>query len=408
MRVAEADSSRASVPAIGDGILRESAASRVPALPALRVLILSRHPEQQGGVVNYLQLLIQRLDPSIAADLLIIGRRPGESGAVRSSLRLCADLARFAHAVVSGGYDVVHLNPSLDVPSTLRDAAFLLVLKLMNMRRTLVFFRGWDVELERRIARNAIYRRLFRWVFGTAGQVLVLSSHFENALRRLGFRCPIKVVTTMFDGRLLKQVLSETPQGPERPAILYLSRFVREKGIYELIEAFAELAPRYPDLTLVLAGDGAETNGLKQAAAALGVQARVTFPGYLRGLDKARALTQARIFVLATNYPEGLPNALLEAMAAGQALITTRIGGIPEVVDDPDNGVLLEEVTAQSIGAALERILADDGYWHAVRANNMKKAWSQYEADVVTRRIADVYLRLAEMRRTPQPVPEVT
>jgi glycosyltransferase involved in cell wall biosynthesis len=397
MRVAGADSPHA--PAIGNGVSRESAAPRVQAVPALRVLILSRHPEQQGGVVNYLQLLIRRLDPSIAADLLIIGRRPGESGAVRSSLRLCADLARFARAVASGGYDVVHLNPSLDVPSTLRDAAFLLVLKLVKMRRTVVFFRGWDVELERRIARNAVYRRLFRWLFGTAGQVLVLSTRFEDALRRLGFRCPIEVVTTMFDGRLLKQALAETPPRPERPAILYLSRFVREKGVYELIEAFAGLAPRYPDLTLVLAGDGAEANGLKQAAAALGIQARVKFPGYLRGLDKARMLTQARIFVLATNYPEGLPNALLEAMAAGQALITTRIGGIPEVMDDPDNGVLLEEVTAQSIGAALERILSDDGYWHAVRANNMKKAWSRYEAEVVTRRVEEIYRKLATMQR---------
>jgi glycosyltransferase involved in cell wall biosynthesis len=308
--------------------------------------------------------------------------------------------------VVSGDYDVVHLNPSLDVPSTLRDAAFLLVLKLTNMRRTVVFFRGWDIKLERRIAGNVVYRRLFRWLFGTAGQVLVLSTRFEDTLRRLGFRCPIEVATTMFDGRALKQALGESPQAPEQPAILYMSRFVREKGVYELIEAFAAIAARYPDLTLVMAGDGAETNGLKQAAATLGIQERVKFPGYLRGRDKARALTQAHIFVLATNYPEGLPNALLEAMAAGQAVITTRIGGIPEVVDDPENGALLEQVTAQSIGAALDRILADEGYRRTVCANNMRKAWAKYEADVVTRRIEDVYMRLAEMRRTTQPAAE--
>jgi glycosyltransferase involved in cell wall biosynthesis len=379
------------------GELGAESAARLQArtAPAIRVLILSRHPDQQGGVVNYLQLLKRRLHPAIAADLFIIGSRPGETGALRAARRLATDLLRFAAAVARGGYDVVHMNPTLDPQSTLREAGFLLALKLLGHRRAVIFFRGWDVALERRIARNPLYRALFRWLFGGAAQILVLSPSFAGALRGLGCRAPIDVATTMFEGETLRQALGEPAAQAPRRTILYLSRFVREKGVYELIDAFAALAPSYPELTLIMAGDGPEAAGMKEAARARGLGDRIHFPGYLRGLDKARAFAQAKVFVLATSYKEGLPNALLEALAAGNVVVTTRVAGIPEVIEDGENGVLIGEVTAGTVEGALRQILADEAYCTAVRARNMEKAWVRYEADVVTRRIEAVYARVA-------------
>jgi glycosyltransferase involved in cell wall biosynthesis len=144
-----------------------------------------------------------------------------------------------------------------------------------------------------------------------------------------------------------------------------------------------------------MAGAGEEEAGLKRAAAELGIAERVRFPGYLQDIEKARALLDARISVLATYHFEGLPNALLEALGAGNAVITSRVGGIPDVFDDPDNGILLDEVTVDGIAAGLERLLNDDAYCAAIAERNVAKAWAAYEAGVVTKRIEAAYARVA-------------
>ena len=88
-------------------------------------------------------------------------------------------------------------------------------------------------------------------------------------------------------------------------------------------------------------------------------------------------------------------------MAAGNAVISTRMGGIAEVLDDPDNGILLDEVTADGIAAALERLLSDAAHCAAVGDRNAAKAWPLYEADIVTKRIEAVYARVAAGTGTP-------
>lgn len=364
-----------------------------PRSPAsgLRILILTPDPNQHGGVVHYLQLLKQRLDPTVNATFFVMGKRMGERGVMRTALRLAYDELRFFWVMATRRYDVVHFNPTLDPASTLREAGFLLVLKLLQFHRTVIFFRGWDVAFERRIAAHPLYRRLFLWLFGSAAQILVLSSAFARSLRKLGCPCPVAVVTTTFDGQSLRQALQESTAQDKRSTVLYLSRFVREKGVYELLDAFARLHTQYPNVRLVMAGDGPEREGMKQAAHRLGIEDKVEFPGYLRGLDKARAFVHARVFVLATSFKEGMPNALLEAMAAGNVVVTTRVAAIPEVVDDPDNGVLLDAVDADGIAAALARILSDDAYAGAVRTRNMEKAWGRYEASIVARQIEEIY-----------------
>ena len=362
----------------------------------MKTLILSQHPDDTSGIPRFIELMKSRLDPSIAADSFIMGRRPAEHRRLATILRLVSDWVRFAFRVYCGRYDVIHLNPVLNTKSLLREGVFLLVLKLVRFRRVLVFFHGWRFDTECRIAGNAIYRALFLWLFCGASRILVLSEQFRRGLIAMG--CPsdrIETVTTMFEGEPLRRARADLGPGHERRTILYLARFVRPKGGYELLQAFARIERRYPDFELVMAGAGEEEAGLRRAAADLGIAGRVRFPGYLRGLDKARALLDARVFVLATYHAEGLPNSLLEAMAAGNVVVSSRVGGIPEVCNDPDNGILLDEVTVDGIAAALERLLSDEAHCAAVGNRNVAKAWPLYEANIVTKRIEAVYSRVA-------------
>lgn len=361
----------------------------------MNILLISSH-QSQGGVVNLFDMMIPRLDPSITLETLFIGRRPDERRIAATLLRVVTDWLRFAIIVLRTRYDVIHLNPALSPRSAVRHGAFLLLLKLAPRRGVLVYFHGWQISLEHRIAANPLYRALFVWLYGGASRILVLSERFRRGLIAMGCSADrVETVTTMFDGEPLRRAQADLGPGHERRTILFLSRFVQPKGCFELLEAYARIEGRYPQFELVMAGAGDEEAELRRAAVELGIGGRVRFPGYLQGLEKARALLEARIYVLATTHFEGLPVALMEAMGAGNAVITTRAGGIADVFEDPDNGILLDEVTVDGIAAALERLLTDDAYCAAIGERNAAKAWALYEADIVTKRVEAAYARAA-------------
>jgi glycosyltransferase involved in cell wall biosynthesis len=365
----------------------------------LRVLILSGAPAIFGGIVNFTNLLRARLSEDIDGDHLVMGRRANETNILQTVMRLIRDPIAFFWRVTRNRYDVVHINPSMIATSVLREGVFCLLLKLIGFRGAFIFFRGWSTDYEKRIFANPVSRWLFCRVYGGASRYAVLSEKFRQALIEVGFDPErIAVLTTMFNGELLEQA-GPARATPERRTVLFLARFDRMKGMYELLEGFLRVAERFPDVDLVLAGDGNEAEGVRAWIAEHGMAERVKTPGYVSGPDKARLLLEASIFALPSYWPEGLPNAMLEAMAAGTALLVSDIGGVGEVAKSPDNGIVLDEINADTVAAALERMLADPDYIAEVSERNKTIAWQRYESRIVINKVEDIYRAVAAEHR---------
>jgi glycosyltransferase involved in cell wall biosynthesis len=139
--------------------------------------------------------------------------------------------------------------------------------------------------------------------------------------------------------------------------LLYMGRLVREKGLYELLQGLALARRQGVAAELVIAGTGPEAARLQQAAVAQGLEG-VSFLGPVYGAAKMTLLERADVFVL-PSYAEGLPYALLESMAAGVPVIATRVGGIPELVADGINGLLVEPQAPQAIAVAIRTLACD-------------------------------------------------
>ena len=284
-----------------------------------------------------------------------------------------------------------HVNPSLNYSSLLRDGLFLLVLRLARVENVIVSFHGWDEPVERRIENSRILLSIFRYLFGYATHTLVLAEAFRDWLVNVaGFNAArVQIFTTMFDDAEFREVRDVLTHDDN--CVLFLSRLVREKGIYELIDAFLLLAPDYPELKLVIAGNGPEEARLQDYITKAGIGDRVSFTGYVRGADKVRILKAAGLFVFPTYYGEGCPVSLLEAMAAGLPLVTTRAGGIPHIVREPENGLLLGKVTPQDVATAMRRLLDNRQLRETIRSTNMREAWERYSAPVVTQLFENLY-----------------
>jgi glycosyltransferase involved in cell wall biosynthesis len=160
-------------------------------------------------------------------------------------------------------------------------------------------------------------------------------------------------------------------------------RFVRKKGFEYLVDAVARLAPRWPALRLVIGGGGDLEAELRARAVERGVAGRVGFPGVLAQDAVAACLAGADLAVVPSvrddaGNVDGLPNTVMEALASGTALVATRVGGIPSVVEHGRTGWLVAERDGGALEAGLDRLLADP---HARAALG-----SAARADVLRRR----------------------
>jgi glycosyltransferase involved in cell wall biosynthesis len=357
------------------------------------VLITARDPRSHGGVANFVSMLIQNFSKMIDYEYFAIGARIGEKRKIAKILKPIVDNVRIVWKCNRSSFACVHLNPSLNTKALLRDGLFTLSLASIRTKGIILFIHGWDKREEKRIRNNRFLTFIFTRVFGKANMILVLASSFRQSLIDMGFD-PSKVhtITTMFDGSIFKQ-----DAGTERHkgrTILFLSRFVAEKGVYELLEAFVDIAASFPDAKLVLAGDGPEREKIIKFIAAQQLSDRIELPGYLRGTAKGQILMESDIFVFPTYYGEGCPVSLLEAMAAGLPVITTPVGGIPDIITNGQNGILLDQVTPQTIATAIKHLFQDESLSSQMGNNNKIQAWNNYEASIVTKKIESFYIQL--------------
>ena len=142
----------------------------------------------------------------------------------------------------------------------------------------------------------------------------------------------------------------------ERPGrrLLFVGRLAVEKGLPFLLDAVAKIEGAILDV----AGDGPERKRLEMKATGLGIASRVRFLGYRSQGDVRKLIQQADVFVM-TSFSEGIPVVLMEAMAAGVPVVATRIAGVPELVDDGDDGLLVLPGDADATAAAVRRLLDD-------------------------------------------------
>ena len=145
---------------------------------------------------------------------------------------------------------------------------------------------------------------------------------------------------------------------PRALRLIYMGRLARIKGLFELLQAVRIVTELGIDARLTIAGDGEDAAALQHYARSLGIASRVTFCGPVFGPDKMNLLSGADLAVLAS-YQEGLPYAVLEAMAAGIPVLATRVGAIPDVVTDGIDGLLVSPGDIVAIAEAIAELSRD-------------------------------------------------
>lgn len=237
----------------------------------------------------------------------------------------------------------------------------------------------------------------FRWYVRLADRVVNVSEDLQRTLGgKLGVRVPMQVVHNGIDGRRFEGVSGEAVRrelGLAPDDVVFGTAVVlsKQKGIPHLLDAIPSVLAAVPRARFVVAGDGPLRAELEAAARAKGLEGRVLFPGYRR--DVPQLLSAFDVYVLPSLW-EGLPLALLEAMALGRPIVCTSVGGNPEIVRDGENGLVVPPADPGALAAALSRVGNDEALRAAMRSRNTERFRDHFSLASMTRAHEALYERL--------------
>lgn len=228
---------------------------------------------------------------------------------------------------------------------------------------------GWKVEL---------FRRLQKWSANRADAIVVPSEYLRDVITQWGIEPErITVIYNAFDlpARTLSKDEARKKLGLVGTVLVSVGRLVPWKGFNALIELGRELQKDIPDIHIVIIGSGPERESLAQKIHEYHTEAIVSLAGNLSHEDVLAAFVAGDIFILNTAY-EGFSHTLLEAMAVGIPICTTRAGGNIELIQDGETGLFFDWNDIGQMQAAVMRILNDHHFAGRLSERARKKAES--------------------------------
>lgn len=290
----------------------------------------------------------------------------------------CAALAKLVLWSARGRGRIVHVHATVR-GSQYRKSVCVLVAKALRRRVVLHVHSGAGDIAAFRASRGRLSLALFRAAFAASDAVLAVSAASAEALRLAYDLDEVKVVP---NAAPLVHVVRREDTASDSVGLAYLGGFANPaKGGDVMVEALTLALPRAPALQVTLAGPGE----LPPAGRELTAEHRdVTWVGWLAPDKKDELMRRARLFAMPSRS-EGLPMALLEAMAYEMAIVATEVGGIPEVLESEQTGLLVPAEDPRALADALCRLVADASLCGRLARNARRRAESLDAVEVAGR-----------------------
>lgn len=242
-----------------------------------------------------------------------------------------------------------------------------------------VWGQGTDVYLP-----NLVTKLSSRIILKNANAVIALTNDMKRAMQAIYDR-DILVVPNGIDlrGYTEKSLIQKAEES--ETIILFVGRLHPVKGVQYLIQAMQIVHKELPDVKLVLVGHGEEKDYLEILTDRLGLRECVDFVGGVPHEKIPDYMYHADIFIL-PSLSEGFPVTILEAMACGLPVIATKVGGLPDIIEEGMNGYLVEAKKPDEIADKVLMLMQNDVMRENISANNRKKAevftWEKVAATI--------------------------
>lgn len=336
-----------------------------------KVLVLSTSPKTRGGITAVVRLYEQSPMWQEYHCRWIGTHRDGGK-----LLKLCYLLAAMLqYIVLLPFYDIVHIHFSLG-SSARRKYLFFRLAEIMHKKTVVHLHCGTQID--------EIWSPVYRKMFERCDCGILLSESLKRKIEEyIGKTDKLKVVYNPCP------IIPVSPIYEKQNRILFSGTLCEGKGYKDLIKAFAKIATRHLDWKVVLAGNGEQEQALGLAEE-LGIVEQVELLGWVSGASKHKAFCEAKVFCL-PSYAEGFPMAVLDAWAYGLPVVTTPVGGIPDVAVEGENMLLFDPGDVDTLADKLEIMVSNELIRRKIASESIKMAKGRFLLDTITREVGKCY-----------------
>ena len=278
--------------------------------------------------------------------------------------------------------DIVHIHSSFG-PSFYRKMPFIYMACLRGVP-VINHIHGAEFEAFY-LEASASKKRRIRRVYGKCTMLIALSEEWKRNLELVVPAEKIAVIENYCK-------IPDLSWAEKKKQILFLGEIGKRKGCYDIPEIYGRVLKKGERIPLVMAGDG-ELSEIKRLFEDRDLLKDISFPGWVRGDDKDKYLKESGIFLFPSYY-EGMPVAVLEAMAYGMAIVTTRVGGIPHLLADGISGYLCEPGDIEALSERLLELSGDADKRRKMGEKARQKAIEDYSMESHMNKLIDLYDRV--------------
>ena len=318
-----------------------------------------------------------------------VGGQGGEETLIHRVKRYLFSPISLAIRIIREKPDLVHINTSFDYKAFWRDAVYLMVSRSLR-KKTIYQVHGGKLPDElfgKSVVLNAFLKKFLQ----LPEAVVVLSEYEQSVYYRFARISNFKVIPNAIDLVPYQGALGKEFKTPVL-ILAYLGALTLDKGLGEILEALNKLNKNKKNVKFefLIAGSGDYETILRRQTEELGLQEKVKFLGPLFGEEKVQFWLKAHIFVFPT-YREGLPYSLLESLASGTPVITTRVGAIPEVITDQVHGYFIDHRDISQLTGIIEMLMSQRYRLQAMSLNCIVRAREYYGIERLTEQLSRLY-----------------
>lgn len=367
----------------------------------VRVLMLVPHPTIAGPLPKLVPLLVNQLR-ALGCDVETAcwSRHSDHESLLEKIVGRARDVGRIYARLRRGRFDVLFVTTAHNWAGMARDIPLVLATTGVCPHRVIQFHGSYSDQLS--APGHALLKLASRVLVSACDATLVLSRQEQDEWSAFYPAGRFELVANPFspasaDTTAIPSAGDVQGAASQRsrfrsavPTLLFVGRLMPEKGVLDLVRAVAGVNET-TSCRLLIAGDGPSASAVAETAGELGIADKVELLGYLSGSDLARRYREADAFVLPTYYAEGFPTVILEAMSVGLPIVTTRLRGAADRLEEGVNALFVPPRSPEALANALVCILADDHLRASMAASNLVKI-KEFAPEVVAPR----YLAILE------------
>ena len=276
-------------------------------------------------------------------------------------------------------FDIIHIHMA-SRRSTYRKIKYIKIAKKHNKKIVLHVHGGGFKKFYDEECTTSQRKHIRRWL-KEVDRIIVLSDVWKEYFNKILNYEKIEVIYNGVKANNIKYNFDK------KDKLLFVGRINKEKGIYDLLEAMKIIIERFPKIELNVCGTG---DNLQKIIKKLNLTTNINLKGWLNKKEIDEEMKNSTIFILPSYY-EAMPMSILEAMSHGNAVISTRVGSIPTIIKDKNNGILINPGNKDELLTSIYQLLENKKLKEKISKNALKTISNKFSIDINIEKLVEIY-----------------